>query len=387
MKPTIVRLMSCTSQPFTIKHGAVQTGVVETSRFLQKDFNVYVIHASKSKDTRTAVDSVIYCGIKLNFIQKLFADYFYLKKAIKLIKSLKAEIVHVHNRPLYLKLLREFLPKSIKIILHEHNHNLREAISSKEAIKALLACDKVIEISNFSYKFDLKDPFPEFASKGIVVHRGINPLAFKPKWTQGKFIEKLRKKYKIPDQKIVILYAGAIEQKKGIHLLMAAFKKLLLRHPEAFLLIAGGSSWHTLPLGIFGKNFLEELSSLGENALYLGFINADDMPHIYLLADIFCAPSLWEEPFGLVFIEAQASGLPVIASQRGGIPEIILNKKTGLLVKDPENIDSLYRKLRLLLSSEKLRMKLSRNGYQRVITNFTWEITAQKYQEIYNNLK
>ncbi|MFH1429279.1 MAG: glycosyltransferase family 4 protein [Candidatus Margulisiibacteriota bacterium] len=385
-KPVIIRIHSANSLPFTVEQGAVQTGVIETNKFLKDDFNIHVFHGSNDRDAIQNREGVTYHAISLNSFEKLLPDYFYLKKCCQKIRKLLPQILHVHNRPLYVPYLRKHIPDSVKIVLHEHNHNLRDAMPHNKAVQVLKDCDHVIEISNFAFQHDIVEAFADYAPKCSIVHRGVNPERFRPRWKIADYVCNLKKLFQIPENKKVILYVGAIEEKKGIHLLLDAFKRLIEHTDDVILVIAGGSSYHTAPRGDFGEQFMRSITELGNKVKYLGFIPASEITQIYLLGDIFCAPSMWDEPFGLVFVEAQASGLPVVASARGGITDIIIDNETGLLVTNPEDTSSLAEKLFMLVNDEKLRDKIAKAGHKRTLENFTWERAAGKYAEIYRKL-
>jgi glycosyltransferase involved in cell wall biosynthesis len=118
----------------------------------------------------------------------------------------------------------------------------------------------------------------------------------------------------------------------------------------------------------------------------LGHVPVEQVHELYQLADIFSAPSRWPEPFGLVFAEAQASGLPVVATNRGGIPEIVSAGRTGLLIDDQESVSQLKESLMRLIDSKKLRLEMGQEGAKLVRERFGWAKTAARYSEIYRDL-
>jgi spore coat protein SA len=95
---------------------------------------------------------------------------------------------------------------------------------------------------------------------------------------------------------------------------------------------------------------------------------------------VFCCPSIWEEPFGMVILEAMASGLPVVASSTGGIPEI-LQHGGGVLV-EPSNPVSLAAKLKLLIVDSQLRSEKRDDAIKSVRKHFTWDLIQQHYTQI-----
>ncbi|MFC1596184.1 glycosyltransferase family 4 protein [Candidatus Margulisiibacteriota bacterium] len=386
-KPCVIKIFPETSIPFTVKQGAIQTSAIETARLLADKFEIHIFHGTdQSHSSVYEREGIIYHAIALPSYAALNYDYFYLKRCVHIIAELSPRIVHIHNRPLYTLFLKNRIDSAIKLVLHEHNHNIRDAIPHEKAIKVLKAVDRIIEISDFSLRYDIADIFPGFTYKAERIWEAVNIDCFKPQWTQSKRIKELKVKYGIPEGRKVILYTGAIEEKKGVHLLIAAFKKVLIKHPDAFLLVAGGSSRYNQPEGTFGRQFIAAMEELSDNARYLGLIPVKDIHEVYLCADLFCGPSIWDEPFGLVFVEAMASGLPVVAAASGGIPEVVVDGQTGLLISDPENTYELAEKLTTILADKNLAKNMGKAGRTRVEKNFIWQQAAAKTEKLYKIL-
>ena len=105
------------------------------------------------------------------------------------------------------------------------------------------------------------------------------------------------------------------------------------------------------------------------------------MPDLYRLSRLVVMPSL-EEPFGLVATEALACGVPVIASNRGGLPEIVKDGRTGMIV-DPTNTKALARAIARLLDDEKLRERMGRLGRKDVQNKHSMSLHAQRLVGLY----
>ena len=106
---------------------------------------------------------------------------------------------------------------------------------------------------------------------------------------------------------------------------------------------------------------------------------------MYNLADICVVPSVWQEPFGLVNLEAMAAGCVVIASRVGGIPEILEDGQTGLLV-EPANETDLRDKMIFLLEHKEEMTNIACSGIAYAQTYCNWSIAAQKTEKIYEDL-
>ena len=118
-----------------------------------------------------------------------------------------------------------------------------------------------------------------------------------------------------------------------------------------------------------------------------GFIPPDEMPRTYLLGDVFAGPSQIEEGLGLVFLEAAAAGLPVVATRRGGIPEVVREGETGLLLEVQDDAGELAEKILILLADEPQRRRLGEQGRQWVQSRFTWEKIARDLEQLYDEIR
>jgi len=113
----------------------------------------------------------------------------------------------------------------------------------------------------------------------------------------------------------------------------------------------------------------------------LGLIAPTALPSYYAAADVLVMPSIFQEGFGLVILEAFAAGIPVIGARSGAVSELVEDGRTGLLV-DRGDADSLYHAMRRLLLDPDLRQKLGAAGRQTAL-NMSWENTVDRLEEIY----
>lgn len=176
------------------------------------------------------------------------------------------------------------------------------------------------------------------------------------------------------DGKKTVLFVGRLAEKKGVSYLIQA-----MQYVDARLVIVGSG-----PL----EETLKELTaslSLTKKVVFLGPKNHRELRSIYASADIFAAPSITAkngdvEGFGLVILEAMASGLPVVASASGGITDIIVHGKNGLLSPE-QNIDALALQLNRLLSEKSLYQKLSAASLK-TAEQFDYSHVAEKYRKL-----
>jgi glycosyltransferase involved in cell wall biosynthesis len=117
-----------------------------------------------------------------------------------------------------------------------------------------------------------------------------------------------------------------------------------------------------------------------------GFIPPARIPEVYLLGDVFVAPSQIEEGLGMVFLEAAAAGLPAIATRQGGIPEVVRDGETGLMLDKKDDDRELADKILALVWHQEQRKKMGRQGREWVKENFSWEKIAQRQEEVYEEI-
>jgi len=176
------------------------------------------------------------------------------------------------------------------------------------------------------------------------------------------------------------LYVGRLAYSKGVHVLIRAMPRVLKEVPDAQLLIAGD--------GLM-RGYLEYLIgrlSLNDHVKLLGFIPDEALPKLYHSCDVFVLPSLCCEAFGIALLEAMASGKPIVASRAGGIPEVIRNGVTGVLVNKGD-LDSISREVIRLMIDKRFAKTLGQNARRVVETKYSWPIVAAQVESIYEDIQ
>jgi glycosyltransferase involved in cell wall biosynthesis len=185
------------------------------------------------------------------------------------------------------------------------------------------------------------------------------------------------------DETVVIGLLGLFEPWKGHELLLdAATRPPLMTASKVRFLIAGDDS----PKTVGQRQRLEERArqlGIGDRIQILGFI--DDVPRRLAALDIAVAPSLRPDPLPGSVLEAMAAGLPVVASNTGGIPEMVDAGRTGFLV-EPGNATALAETLARLAASAPLRAEMGRAGREVVESRFTIETSVRRLVEVYASL-
>jgi glycogen(starch) synthase len=189
-------------------------------------------------------------------------------------------------------------------------------------------------------------------------------------------LERLRGEFAAPDEKLVLLI-GRLVYEKGFQLALEAMPALIERVPKTRFLVAG-SGTHEAEL----HKQADELG-LMEHGTFLGWIGDDVLHSLYRIADVCVVPSIYE-PFGLVALEAMASGCPCIVADTGGLREVVPHEDVGLRfrAKDP---DALAEVTERVLTDAPLRDKLIAEALEHVRL-FDWGDVAEQTAEVYESL-
>lgn len=179
----------------------------------------------------------------------------------------------------------------------------------------------------------------------------------------------------------VVLFLGRIERMKGILDLFTAFARVIQICPKARLIVAGGSHPSIAKFEVVQK--LRELS-LTTSVDFLGQLSYAQLVDLYPQAQVVVIPSYYET-FGLVALEAMAHALPVIGYRAGGVPEVVVDSETGLLVP-PGDVQALAEAIIRLLTNSPLRKQMGLAGRARAEQEFSLDRFVSKNLELYQTI-
>ncbi len=186
-------------------------------------------------------------------------------------------------------------------------------------------------------------------------------------------LARARARYKLPEK--FILYVGRIYPMKNVRGLVEAFAKLRDRVPHS-LVISGIKHYKTEP------DFAAiDQYSLHDRVIPTGFVEEEDLPALYSMADAFVLPSLYEG-FGIPLLEAMACGCPIVTSTQGSCPEVV--DGAGVLV-NPRDSSDIAEGIYKVLTDRKLASELVSKGYQRV-SQFSWGKCARETLDVINSV-
>jgi glycosyltransferase involved in cell wall biosynthesis len=174
-----------------------------------------------------------------------------------------------------------------------------------------------------------------------------------------------------------VLFVGNVTENKGIDVLFQAVLRLRSRYPDILLQIVGKK----------GEEVVEQLidqmerEAARDNVQILGYIDMKELPRLYRSAHVFCAPAEFEA-LGIVYLEAMASGCPVVASTSGGASECVIDGETGILVPR-RDVPATVAALDRLLADAPLRRRMGQAGRRRVESYFTMQKLAERILVVY----
>lgn len=209
--------------------------------------------------------------------------------------------------------------------------------------------------------------FPGFPLR--VIPNGIDVNAFKPGLAP---IRHLR------DDNVNILFVGRLEKRKGLGDLLRAYEFMNARVPKSRLIIVGDGPLHGQVESYIARHRLP-------NVVMAGFVPDTVLPRYYCSADIFCAPATGAESFGIVLLEALASGLPVVATEVEGYMSVLEPGRDSLTVQ-PKGWAELGSALIILARDADLRRRMGAYGREKA-SRFGWDVVAAQILEVYEEAR
>jgi phosphatidylinositol alpha-mannosyltransferase len=210
-----------------------------------------------------------------------------------------------------------------------------------------------------------KQSWQKFLKKKMtIVPNGVSLSRFSPR------IERIKK---FNDGKINLLFVGRLERRKGLVYLLRALARL--RNKEVRLMVVG-SGPRKIEADVFAR------SQRLPNVEFIGRVSDKDLPRYYATADICCFPSIGGESFGIVLLEAMASGKPIICFANPGYKEVLKDYPFQRGLVKPEDVDGLALSLKSLISSKSLREKLGGWGLKEV-KKYAWPQIAKQVLNFY----
>ena len=202
-----------------------------------------------------------------------------------------------------------------------------------------------------------------------VIHNGINISQFNPKTARVQ----LRADWKVSDNEILLTIVGRLAPEKGHEVLFKAMTQITKQHPNVKLLVIGD--------GPLRNNLEEQIKNLNlSNHIILAGLR-EDMPDVYRSCDILVNAS-YKEGLPMTILEAMASGLTIIATRVGAVPQVIREGENGILL-EAGNSEVLAQAVISLLNDPSQRQILAQQAYKDVCRDFSDQIMFDKYKQLY----
>jgi glycosyltransferase involved in cell wall biosynthesis len=367
--------------------GGIEKVVNEQSkRLLQKNFEPVIVTNRIGTPKKYAVDGVsVECYESLNTGFRLGIPYSIpsitsLGTFLKAIKSSK--IVHAHGHPYLTSFIAGKLAKrySKPFILTQHNtfieynsifddvERLNDLTVGKQTLND---ADKIIAVSNATKDYVLRlGAKPE---KVKVIHNGVDLVKFRP--LTGKR-EEMRRKLGISKNAIVVLTVRRLVYKNGVDTLIDSANIAVKKNPRiVFLVVGKGPDSDSVKLRI-------QQLGIEHNFKLAGFVSDEELPFYYNSADLFVLPSKSGEGLPLVALEAMACALPVIATNVGGIREILVEDFGKLVMPNKPELLA-----KAILDFVEVDFSSRRKELRAVMEEkFSWESNVERLVEIYEEL-
>ncbi|MFW9973295.1 MAG: glycosyltransferase family 4 protein [Candidatus Odinarchaeota archaeon] len=211
-----------------------------------------------------------------------------------------------------------------------------------------------------------------FESKITIINNGIDISRFMNNYNRDEIL----KSFDIIPDKIIIGTVGRLSEEKGHIILIEAAKKLLENFPNLIFMIVGD--------GPLRKELEAKVLDLGiqDHFSFTGI--SDDIPKALAAMDIFVLPSL-TEGLPMALLEAMAATKPIIATDVGAIPKLIINGKNGRLI-EPGDSNALIEATTFLLNNQNYTAHIAKKGYETVINKYSAKGMAEKYINIFDKL-
>jgi glycosyltransferase involved in cell wall biosynthesis len=275
-----------------------------------------------------------------------------------------------------------FLPSDIPYVVTVHDlailrepetYKLSRVVYWRKLFKHAIQRSALVVADSNATRDDLMELMDVPPEKIRVIYCGVSPR-FRLIDDQD-YLARVARKYSLPKQ--FLLFVGLFSPRKNIAGILQAYAILKKKHQVSHhLVMVGERGWRY-------RADLELVQRLGleSDVVFPGFVEDEDLPAVYNLADVFIFPSLYEG-FGLPVLEAMACGTPVVTSDLSALPEVVGDAGVLIDPRDPEEIASgVYR----LLSNSKLASGLARAGLERS-SHFTWTNAARELMAVFQEL-
>jgi glycogen(starch) synthase len=312
----------------------------------------------------------------------LLFNHFLTKRMADVTQSIDFDVMHVHDWLAAFSGIsfKHYLKKPMVLTVHSTEVGRAQGLHSPDSFSingiewwAMYEADRVIVCSQ-SMKNEICGHFNLPWDKVDVIPNAIDATQYQTSVDRGS----VRQRYGVGYGEKLILCVGRLVPQKGIEYFIRAIPSIAKRYPEAKFIIVG-EGW--------SRDILEaeaRASGQGRKVQFTGFASDQEVINLMTSADVLVVPSVYE-PFGIVALEGMATGVPVVASQVGGLSEVIEHDRTGLFVF-PRSPESIAWGIDRVLSDPDHAKWLIENAKEKLHKAYSWEAVAMKTVEVYRKV-
>jgi glycogen(starch) synthase len=312
----------------------------------------------------------------------LLFNHFLGKKMAEVSHQVNFDLMHVHDWLAAFSGIsfKHYMKKPMVLTVHSTEVGRAQGLHSPDSFSidgiewwATYEADKVIVCSQ-SMKDEICGHFNLPLEKVDVIPNAIDASHYQISVDRGS----VRQRYGVGWGEKLVLCVGRLVPQKGIEYFIRAIPSIASRFPEAKFIIVG-EGW--------SRDALEaEARATGHRnkIRFTGFVSDKEVVNLMTSADVLVVPSIYE-PFGIVALEGMATGVPVVASQVGGLAEVIEHDRTGVFVY-PRSPDSIAWGIGKVLSDSGYAKWLTGNAKDKLEKDYSWEAVAKKTVKVYEEL-
>lgn len=337
--------------------------------------DIYTIESPKLKDIKYNNAEIIqihigklnwfFCKARNAFLKLLKLKYRFIPYNRRLLKIFRDDydvILIENNMQVYADIYKHAKKGTDNMIYHMHNDI--DGTTKPEYLCKFIADTAKVILTVSQY---IKKHFNEVApnDKIKVLYNCIDCQVFDVNKTNNT--RELRKKYDIEDTDFVFMYSGRICPEKGVLELIKAFKIICNNNPEVKLLIVGSRWYNQIAKDEYFEQLIQEAEGLENRIVFTGYVYPKDMPQAYKLGNALMIPSIWEEPFGMVALEGMVMKLPIIATNSGGMVEVLDTNSSIIIDKNSDVILGLTNAMNNILENREMFARKAQHAYEEVL--------------------
>ena len=371
--------------------GAIERWIRDAAvRLRRRGHEVHVIardHGDGRK--QDVIDGVRYhfveipSSIDTGFLSVMFRGLWHYNGVRHLLGGIAPDVIHHHSRPAGLWLSKGGAPRAKQVIsLHSMDYGWSFGYARWDRRlfnRGFAAATRVLGVSNF-IRTHAEQRYPSVIGKCRTVYNGVDGTLFHPPSSEdyggtGSGADA---------SDAPILYVGRVEERKGVHLLVDAFEQVISQQrPRSRLRIVGPHSYWNAEPSSYYRALRERCAANPRIELRGPTYDDRELAEVYRDAAVSVVPSVFPEALGLTSLEAQASGVPVVVSDAGALPESVDAGKSGL-VFEKGNAGQLGEAVLSIIGNTERRRAMGGAAREWVMKTFSWDVIATALERTYN---